>query len=111
MAQISHKSTLRPSPTERVARRHFEISEFLMTLEFFQGICSLNPILAFYMWDLEINKASSYGFFWVWCFVLFFLAFAFKLIGQMDGITSVWFSSYLFHTVDNDKLLFKIYWK
>lgn len=45
-----------------------------MTLEFLQSICSLNPILAVYMWDLEINKASSYTFF-------FFFAFAFKLIG------------------------------
>lgn len=42
-----------------------------MTLEFFQGICSLNPILAFYMWNPEIDKASSYAFFSLsqayWC--------------------------------------------
>lgn len=44
-----------------------------MTLEFFQSICSLNPILTFYRWYIEINKASSYAF--------FFSAFAFKLIG------------------------------
>ena len=34
-----------------------------MTLEFFQGICSLNPILAFYMEDPEIDKATSHAFF------------------------------------------------
>ena len=48
---------------ERVARRYFEINEFLMTLEFFQGICSLNLISGFYMLAPKIDKASSYVFF------------------------------------------------
>lgn len=97
MAQISHRSTLRPSilslsllicgGIESIARRHFEISDFLMTLEFFQGICSLNPILTFYMWDLEINKAPSYA-----C-VLFCFAFAFELI---DATRWNYFSVVLF---------------
>lgn len=64
-----------------------------MTLEYFQGISSLNPILAFYMWDPEIDKASSYAFF-------FFLLSS--LLVQVDGITSKWFSSCLLHTVDDN---------
>lgn len=83
---------------ERVARRGFEINEFLMILEFFQGICSLNLILGFYMLAPKIDKASSY---------FFFLS---SLLVQMDRITSKWLSSYLFHTVDGNTWHFKIYW-
>lgn len=84
-------------------RRCFEVNEFLMTLEFSQGICSLTPILSFQMWDPEIDKASSYGFF----FFFFLLS---SLLVQVDGITSKWFSSYLFHTVDDNTWRFKTYW-
>lgn len=71
-----------------------------MTLEFFQGICSLNPILAFYMWNPEIDKASSYAFF----------SSLSSLLVQGDGITSKCFSFYLFRTVYDNTWLFKICW-
>ena len=84
-----------------MARRYFEINEFLMTLEFFQGICSLNLISGFYMLPPKIDKASSYVFF-------FFLLSS--LLVQVDRITSKWLSPYLFHTVGGNTWLFKIYW-
>lgn len=46
-----------------MARTHFEINECLITLEFSQGIHSLNLIFNFYMWTPEIEKASSYSLF------------------------------------------------
>lgn len=84
-----------------MARTHFEINEFLMILEFSQDMCSLNLILGFYMWAPEIDKASSYA-------VIFFLLSS--LLVQVNGITSKWFSSYLFHTVDSNIWRLKIYW-
>lgn len=85
--------------TERVAWRHFKINEFLMTLEFSQGICSVNPILGFLMWDSEVDKASSYIFF----------IFTFKLIGA-SGWNYFKVLLFLSHTGDDNTWLFKIHW-